>query len=198
MCQVFLPVSSILIPLLRSFSLQNKAGNRKIIAMNKFLSSPSPTSEKKNDIWLLSYFTHRKKWSCTFFLRGQNNPSKGPESTLSSWHHQQIRRAGILLPICLGGMKGIFCLFCLGIGPHTIKRREAISICIYIYYLYVQFHFYFWIFMYFIYTHGSLTLHFCFWYLRLVYELASFNEGFSIISTKAQYLCWWTSRIHTQ
>ena len=41
--------------------------------------------------------------------------------------------------------------------------------------------------MYFIYTHESPTRHFCFRYLRLVYELPSFNEGFRIISTEAQF-----------
>ena len=98
---------------------------------------------------------------------------------------------------CLGGMQGSSAYFVWALAPYYKKKGSYIFL--YILSICVQFHFYFWIFVYFIYTHESPTRHFCFRYLRLVYELPSFNEGFSIISTEAPFL-WYllTSRIHTQ
>ena len=145
---MFLPVSSILIPLLRSFSLQNKAGNRKIIAMEK-VPFFTFTNIKKTiyDSFLTSLIG---KSGVVRFFGGQKkihrNPHlrapKGPESTLSSWRHQQIRRAGILchqfvMLFFFGGVVWVECrdllLVLFGHWPHTIKRREAIYF--YIYYL---------------------------------------------------------------
>lgn len=102
--------------------------------------------EKKNDIRFLSYFTHRKKWSCAFFWGPKKNPSK---STSSSPKRSRVDSIELtppadttcgnpVPPIChvvfFGGVVWVECrdllLILFGHWPHTIKRGEDISIYI--------------------------------------------------------------------
>lgn len=113
--------------------------------MNKFLSSPSPTSKKKNDIRFLSYFTHRKKWSCAFFWGPKKNPSK---STSSSPIRSRVDSIELTPPAdttcgnpaatnlswlflgCLGGMQGSSACFVWALAPYYKKKGSYIFLYI--------------------------------------------------------------------